>query len=96
MSATTTTTSMRLHIAGIPYDVDVHDLRELVEPFGRVTDVHIPRERDGRSRGYGFATFALDADGVRAMAALDGAEWCGRTLRVAQAMPRQGREGTHR
>jgi RNA recognition motif-containing protein len=51
-------------------------------------------DRDtGRSRGFGFVTFAERAAGERAIQEMDGSELDGRTLRVNEAAERAPRGG---
>jgi RNA recognition motif-containing protein len=49
-------------------------------------------ERDtGRSRGFGFVTFADDADAIRAQEEMDGSDLDGRSIRVNEANERPDR-----
>lgn len=66
-------------------------VRELFERHGSVANATIPVDRDsGRLRGFGFIEM-LPEDAAKAIAALDGADFGGRDLRVNEARERPGR-----
>ncbi len=84
--------SMKLFVGGLSWDTDTEGLRRGFESFGQLEDVAVILDRDtGRSRGFGFVTFADAADGKTAIAEMDGAELDGRTLRVNEAEQRAPR-----
>ena len=65
-------------------------LRELFQGYGEVTRVSIITDRDtGRPRGFAFVEMATDEAANAAIAALDGQQVDGRTLRVNEARPRR-------
>jgi RNA recognition motif-containing protein len=45
----------------------------------------------GRKRGFAFVDLASEAEEDAAIAALDGAEWMGRDLKINKAKPRDPR-----
>ena len=60
---------------------------------GTVEKVSLINDRDtGRPRGFGFVEMS-SADAARAMAALNGTDFEGRTLRVNEAQERSGGGG---
>ncbi|XP_061341126.1 uncharacterized protein LOC133287506 isoform X2 [Gastrolobium bilobum] len=49
----------KLVVLGIPWDVDTEGLREYMTKFGELEDCVVMKERStGRSRGFGYVTFA--------------------------------------
>lgn len=65
------------------------ELRALFEPFGEITRVHIPTDRDtGRARGFAFVEMAGPSESAAAIAGLNGKELDGRALRVNEAQPK--------
>lgn len=63
-------------------------MRRLFAQHGEVIDVSLPQDRDtGRPRGFGFVEMA-DADADKAVQALDGQDFGGRSLRVNEARER--------
>jgi len=86
--------SRKLFIGGLSWSTEDDGLRRAFEQFGEVTDAKVITDRDtGRSRGFGFVTFA-DAESARsALAEMDGQPIDGRTVRVDQAKERNDRGG---
>jgi cold-inducible RNA-binding protein len=84
----------RLFIGGLSWDTDDNGLRNAFEGFGELDDVKVITDRDtGRSRGFGFVTFANKDDARKAMEQMDGKELDGRTIKVNEAQERQGGGG---
>ena len=79
---------MNIFVAGLSYQINDADLKELFEEYGEVSSAKIVTDRETRrSKGYGFVEMA-DEDGQRAIEELNGAEYDGRTLSVSEARPR--------
>jgi RNA recognition motif-containing protein len=59
--------------------------------YGQVTSANVIEDRDtGRSRGFGFVE--MDEEGARkAIQALNGSDFQGRSLKVNEAQPRESR-----
>lgn len=67
-------------------------LRGLFEPFGQVTRIHIPTDREtGQKRGFAFVEMANDEEAAKAITGLNGKELDGRALRVNEAAPKAER-----
>jgi len=78
-----------LFVGNMSFQTSESDLRELIEPFGQVTRVHIAKDREtGRARGFAFVEMPNDNEAARAIAALNGKEVGGRNLNVNEARPR--------
>lgn len=83
--------SKRIYVGNLPFSSHEDDVRELFEAHGSVTSVALPTDRDtGRPRGFGFVEMD-EADAQKAIDALNGQDFQGRTLTVNEARPR--REG---
>ena len=79
----------RLFIGGLSWDTDDGGLRAAFERFGALDDVKVITDREtGRSRGFGFVTFADAGDAQKAMEEMNGAVLDGRTLNVNEAQER--------
>lgn len=69
---------MKLFVAGLPYDFDDIDLREMFELYGEVTSAKVAIDRQTRkSRGFGFLDMARDAEAMEAIQTLNGARLAG-------------------
>ncbi|HTX36087.1 MAG TPA: hypothetical protein VME43_13745, partial [Bryobacteraceae bacterium] len=68
--------------------------RSLFETHGAVGRVNIVTDRDsGQPRGFGFVEMDNDGEGEKAIAALNGKDFGGRTLSVNEARPKTERSG---
>ncbi len=74
-----------IYVGNLSYELNSDGLRRAFADFGNITEVKIITERDsGRSKGFGFITFATADEAKQALAA-DGHELAGRPLRVRLA-----------
>jgi cold-inducible RNA-binding protein len=86
--------SKRLFVGGLAWATDDDGLRQAFEAHGEVTDAKVVADRDtGRSRGFGFVTFATEEEAQAALDALNGTDLDGRTIRIDLARERQGGRG---
>lgn len=80
---------MKLHIGNLPKDLTGDQLKDLVNPFGATSLVELATDRDGSSKGFGFAEYGDAEHAKAAIAGLDGKEVSGQTLKVSEARPRK-------
>jgi cold-inducible RNA-binding protein len=88
--------SKKLFVGSLSWDTNDAGLREAFAAHGEVEEAVVINDRDtGRSRGFGFVTFADDSAADKAVAAMNGTELDGRTIRVdvAQQKNRGGGGG---
>lgn len=86
----------KLFVGGLSWGTDDSALRAAFERYGDVTEARVISDREtGRSRGFGFVTFAGDDSAAAAVSAMDGTSLDGRTIRVnvAEDRPREGGGG---
>lgn len=87
--------SKNLYVGNLPFQTTADELRHAFGEYGPVTDAQVISDREtGRSRGFAFVAMADGAD--QAIAALNGADFQGRTLTVNEARPREQRAGLER
>jgi len=85
---------MSIYVGNLSYDVTQNDISGIFAEYGTVKRVQLPTDREtGRMRGFGFVEMATDDEETAAIAALDGAEWMGRNLKVNKAKPREEGSG---
>jgi RNA recognition motif-containing protein len=79
-------------VGNLNFQTTEADLTALFRPFGLLGRIHIVTDREtGRARGFAFVEMPNDAEAAKAIAALDGQEMGGRSLRVNEARPKGGR-----
>jgi len=84
----------KLFVGGLSWGIADADLRKAFAPYGEITEAKVITERDtGRSRGFGFVTFARDEDAKTAVSKMHGTSLDGRTITVNEAQERSPREG---
>ena len=80
---------MNIFIAGLSYNINDADLKELFGEYGEISSAKVVTDREtGRSKGYGFVEIEDEAAGQKAIDELNGAEYDGRTISVSVARPR--------
>lgn len=80
-----------IYVGNLPYSVTEDDLRELFAPHGELLSVKLISDRDtGLPRGFGFVEMEA-APAAAAIAALDGTEYKGRTIRINEARDKGAR-----
>jgi RNA recognition motif-containing protein len=88
--------SKKLFVGSLSWGTNDEALRDAFAAHGEISEAVVISDRDtGRSRGFGFVTFEDDEAADKAVAALNGTELDGRTIRVdvAQAKRRDGGGG---
>jgi len=88
---------MKLFVAGLPYDFDDTDLKEMFELYGEVNSAKVAIDRETRkSRGFGFLDMAVALEAKEAIDALNGARLRGGkelVVREAEEKPRDNNSG---
>ncbi|MEE8336926.1 MAG: RNA-binding protein [Dehalococcoidia bacterium] len=80
-----------IYVGNLPFTATDSEVREIFAAHGNVVNVSLPTDREtGRPRGFGFVEMD-DADADKAISALDGADFGGRSLRVNEARSRDDR-----
>lgn len=83
-----------LFVGNLSFQTTEIGLRDLFQPFGQLTRVHMAMDREtGRARGFAFVEMPNDDEAKKAVAALDGKEVDGRNIRVNEARPKAERTG---
>ncbi len=86
--------TMKLYVGNLPYNTSSAELERLFTPYGAVTSAQVIEDRlTGKSKGFGFVEMTTPDDGQKAIAALNGKQFEGRTLTVNEARPREDRGG---
>ena len=84
----------KLFVGGLSWDTTEDGLRQAFASYGEITEAKIITDRDtGRSRGFGFVTFAQDDDAKTAISKMDGTNLDGKTIKVNEAQEKSPRGG---
>lgn len=79
----------KLYVGNLPFESTDEGVNALFSKHGTVEKVSLITDRDtGRPRGFGFVEMS-SADASRAMQALNGTDFEGRTLKVSEAQERE-------
>ena len=80
---------MKLYVGNLPYSFNDEALRQAFEQYGTVDSASVIFDRaTGQSKGFGFVEMP-DGDAQRAISGLNGSQSGGRSLKVAEAKPRE-------
>ncbi len=84
----------KLFVGSLSWNTTDATLRSAFEKFGAMSEVKVVTDRDtGRSRGFGFVSFVEEEDAKKAIAAMNGTELDGRTIKVDMAQEKESRPG---
>ena len=80
---------MKLFVGNFSFSTTEADLQSLFAPYGNIESVTVVTDRQtGRSRGFGFVEMSDRGEAEKAIEALNGKEFGGRTLNVNEARPK--------
>ena len=80
-----------IYLGNLPVSASENDVKDLFGNYGEVVSVTLITDREtGSPRGFGFVEMESEA-AARAIEALDGTDFGGRTLRVNEARDRGAR-----
>ncbi|KAM9361719.1 RNA-binding protein 39a isoform 2-T2 [Symphorus nematophorus] len=80
---------MRLYVGSLHFNITEDMLRGIFEPFGRIESIQLMMDSEtGRSKGYGFITFADAECAKKALEQLNGFELAGRPMKVGHVTER--------
>ncbi|MCB9707241.1 MAG: RNA-binding protein [Myxococcales bacterium] len=81
-------------LGSLAWGTDSEALKGAFQAYGEVDEAVVVTDRhSGRSRGFGFVTFAEDESAQKAIEGMDGQELDGRTISVSEAQERAPRRG---
>ena len=84
--------SKKIYVGNLPFSVTLDRLKEIFSPYGQIEDAIVMANKfTGRSRGFGFVTFANDSDVDKALAEMNNKNVEGRELKVNEARPLEER-----
>jgi RNA recognition motif-containing protein len=81
-----------IYVGNLAFSTTSATLRTLFAQHGEVSSAQVVEDRDsGRSRGFGFVEMPSAEEAQKAIAATDGKELDGRSIKVNLARPRTDR-----
>ena len=84
----------KIYVGNLPYNITEDELRDFFAPHGSVEEVKLIMDfNTGRSKGFGFITFATEQASEAAIQGANGAELGGRKLKVNKAQEGGSRGG---
>jgi RNA recognition motif-containing protein len=83
----------KLYVGGLAYSVTEGRLQELFSTHGTVESANVIADKfTGQSRGFGFVEMSSNGEAQKAISALNGTQFEGRTLTVNEAKPMAKRD----
>jgi RNA recognition motif-containing protein len=78
----------KLYVGGLPYSVTEGQLQDLFAAHGTVESARVIADKfTGQSKGFGFVEMSSGSEAQKAIDALNGTQFQGRTLTVNEARP---------
>ena len=85
---------IKMYVGNISYNTTEEELKELFSECGEIESLKIIKDQfTDRSKGFGFVEMVNDEDAKKAIATLNGKNFMGKSLTVAEARPQQKRQG---
>jgi len=85
---------MKMYVGNLSFKTTKQDIESLFSQYGRVTDVHLPTDREsGQPRGFAFVTMDSAESMKSAIEGTNGKDLDGRNLKVNEAQAREERSG---
>ncbi len=80
--------SAKIYVGNLPFSFTNKELSELFADFGEISEATIIVDKySGRSKGFGFVTFASQESADKAVSEMNGKDVGGRALKVSEAKP---------
>jgi len=87
----------KLYVGNLPYSATEQALTDKFAAHGTVDSAKLITDRDtGQSKGFAFVEMSRDSEANAAIAALNGADYDGRPMKVNEAKPQTKRPGGNR
>ena len=78
----------KIYVGNLPWSVDDNKIKELFSVFGELTEAVVIKDKfSGRSKGFGFITFASEESAQKAISEMNGKTVDGREIKVTEAKP---------
>lgn len=78
----------KVYVGNLPFSFTQEELKNLFSEFGQITEATVISDKfSGRSKGFGFVTFANKEDSDKAISEMNDKEVQGRNLKVSEAKP---------
>jgi RNA recognition motif-containing protein len=88
---------MNIFVSSLSFSVTDGDLKQLFAAHGKVSSAKVIIDREtNRSKGFGFVEMPDDNEGQKAIKALNGSQFQGRSIVVNVARPKEDRGGGDR
>lgn len=80
---------MNIYVSNLNFSTNSESFEQLFAEYGNIDSAKIITDREtGRSRGFGFVEMPNDEEGQKAIDALNGTDFEGKTINVTVARPR--------
>lgn len=83
----------KIYVGNLSYSATEGDIAQLFAEHGTVESTKLITDREtGRSKGFAFVEMATDAEAAKAIGALNGTDFSGRSMNVTEAKPMAPKE----
>ena len=84
----------KIYVGNLSFSITSDKLKEMFSEFGEITEATVISDKfSGRSKGFGFVSFANEEDAKKAIDAMNEKEVDGRAIKVNEARAKE--EGSY-
>ncbi|CCE79554.1 Piso0_001626 [Millerozyma farinosa CBS 7064] len=80
-----------VYVKNIDLGFSEEEMRNLFEPYGKITSLHLEKDAEGKSKGFGFVNFESHEAAVKAVEELNDKDINGQNLYVGRAQKKRER-----
>jgi RNA recognition motif-containing protein len=85
--------SQKIYVGNLGFSISNEALSQKFAQYGTVSSAKVIMDRDtNRSKGFGFVEMSSSAEASKAINALNGTDFDGRSMNVSEAKPMEKRE----
>lgn len=72
----------RLYVINLPFNASEEEIKEIFEKYGKITEIKLPKDKEGKFKGFAYISYENETQALHAFSALDNKIVMGRILHV--------------
>ena len=75
----------RLYVVNLPFNSNEDEIREVFQKYGKITELKLPKDREGKFKGFAYVAYENEAQALHCFSELDNKIIMGRILHLRPA-----------